>query len=180
MSEHYSYLEGDHGLPNMHLQQAWNNYGADAFVFFVLEYCDHAVCHEREAAWMLAYTNRGDELYNKAAAVRHPGLGMKRSDEQRARMSAAQLLASADGTRAAKISATMKGIDPCTPEQQIRRAEGVRAAVAKSITLSNGMHFATRNEFALACGYAGGHSLVYQLDTLGRTPDDIARKRGLI
>ena len=38
--------------PNIHLQRAWNKYGADSFIFQKIEECEELVLQEREQYWM--------------------------------------------------------------------------------------------------------------------------------
>lgn len=53
-NEHRSKLRrGKHG--NVYLQRAWNNYGEDAFKFYIVEICDSNVLSEREQYYIAKY-----------------------------------------------------------------------------------------------------------------------------
>lgn len=74
--------------PAIHLTNCWHAYGAAAFEFSILEECniaDEVTRKEREDYWMSALK----PVFN-VAPVAGSILGMKRSPEVRARMSAAQ------------------------------------------------------------------------------------------
>jgi group I intron endonuclease len=61
---------------NEHLLRAWRAYGADAFRFEVLEYCEPEERLEREQWWILLLDSlNGEKGYNKITA--RPGGGMK-------------------------------------------------------------------------------------------------------
>lgn len=79
---------GKHHSPK--LQNAWNKYGEDAFEFFVLEISerDKDILCEREQYWMDELKAVGQDGFNICpAAGSH--LGVKRSAETRAKLSAA-------------------------------------------------------------------------------------------
>lgn len=74
--------------PAKHLMRAFQKHGSDAFVFEILEECDvsdEAIRIERETFWI----NRLQPVFN-VAPVAGSILGLKRSSEARANMSAAQ------------------------------------------------------------------------------------------
>ena len=62
---------------NKHLQSAWNKYGADAFKFSVIEYCDVDQLAVREQF----YIDSTNPEYNKARGVFASMLGYKHSAE---------------------------------------------------------------------------------------------------
>ncbi len=68
------------------LQRAFNKYGASGLIFAVLEFCDPASLFVREQAYVDAVARA--QLYN-AAPIAGSVLGIKRSAETRAKMSAA-------------------------------------------------------------------------------------------
>jgi group I intron endonuclease len=86
--------QGNHH--NKHLQNAWNKYGEDAFVFEVLESCSGSVddLECREQFWMdkLDSVRNG---YNLAPTARST-LGIKHSEESRKRSSVSALRVGAD------------------------------------------------------------------------------------
>lgn len=98
----YHLTHGSH--PNRYLQAAWTKYGAGAFVFEIVEHCPTAERLAREQAWI-------DQLkpaYN-LAPVAGSTLGVKYSDEAKARLSAAHKGAVVSAEARAKQSAARKG-----------------------------------------------------------------------
>ena len=74
---------------SIHFQRAWNKYGENAFEFKVLERCSPRLCVEREQYWLdffRTYDCRYGYNRNPKAAS---SLGVVRSKETRARISAA-------------------------------------------------------------------------------------------
>lgn len=71
---------------NIHLQRAWNKYGATAFEFKILEYCSIEQLDEREQHYLDLYLPKGD-CYNIAQDAKSPNRGNKLTDEQKQRMS---------------------------------------------------------------------------------------------
>lgn len=88
-SEHLNQLRrGAH--PNKRLQNAWQKYGSEAFVFSVIEYvADKASLISREQHWMdaLNVVMAGYNIAPKAGSQ----LGMKHSAETRAKLSASHM-----------------------------------------------------------------------------------------
>lgn len=72
---------------NSHLQAAWNKYGADAFEFKVLEYCDIDRLSEREQHFLDTYIPKGN-CYNIAQDASAPMRGIRHSTSTRKKMSA--------------------------------------------------------------------------------------------
>lgn len=70
---------------SIHLQNAWNKYGEDAFEFTVLEYCEKEQLIEREQF----YIDEIKPIYN-TCPIAGSVLGAKRSAETRAKMSTAK------------------------------------------------------------------------------------------
>lgn len=66
-----------------HLQNAWNEYGEDAFEFVVLEQCEckKEVLCEREQYWLDFYQSYDHELGYNIAKIAGSCLGVKRSEE---------------------------------------------------------------------------------------------------
>lgn len=93
---------------NGKLQNAWNKYGPDAFVFSVLERVDDcALLTAREQVWIDAYVARGD-VYN-IALIAYSSFGVKCSDETRKKISLAKTGIKMSPESRAKKSAAMKG-----------------------------------------------------------------------
>ena len=47
-----------------HLQQAWNKYGDNCFIFYIIESCDESLLNEREIYW-IKYYNTYFDGYNE-------------------------------------------------------------------------------------------------------------------
>lgn len=85
------------------LQRAWNKYGADAFDFFVLTYCDKKEVLKEEQFWLDQMTAK----YN-ASRVAGSRAGMKNSKEHNAAISAKAVARWADPDFKARMSAVLK------------------------------------------------------------------------
>ena len=87
-NRHLLFLEqGKHWNPI--LQASWNNYGAEAFVFEILEKLDHpeeAVLRDRERQFMVSLDTITPKGYNVATDTTAPMSGRKHSDATRAQM----------------------------------------------------------------------------------------------
>ena len=121
----YNCLNGKHC--NIHLQRAWNKYGADAFEFKVIFYCKPVDLIHYEQLRIDEYREKlgWDTLYNisptagSSFGVKHTPedcakksarqKGIKRSPETRAKISAAQKGRKLSPERCAKMSAISKG-----------------------------------------------------------------------
>ena len=161
-------------VPNPHLQAAWNKYGESEFVFSIVQECAEADLVDVEQKIIDNYDP--SLLYNKNLIVDESNSGLKRTDEQRARMSAAQKIASTTD-RNGKISATLKG-KKITEEQRARHLLALKKK-QKQVILSDGQVFENQVVFSKACGYshpAGVASAIYA----GSTYDQIARRRGVM
>lgn len=89
---------------SQHLQRAWNKYGEDAFEFSVIEECPPEQLIEREQ-W---HMDQCSDRYNCAPVAGSP-LGMTRSPEARAKMSAAHMGCKNSDEARAKMSASLMG-----------------------------------------------------------------------
>jgi len=89
--EHFNLLQRNKH-PNNHLQNAWNKYGFDSFVFELLETTesDKDSIVEREQYYLDTLQPFGDHGYN-ICEVAYSCLGIKRSDETKQRLSEAKL-----------------------------------------------------------------------------------------
>lgn len=75
---------GNHG--NKHLQSAWNKYGENSFDFTILEECPAEECENVEDKWITELNSADQELgYNICKNARNC-LGVKRSEETKAKM----------------------------------------------------------------------------------------------
>ena len=61
---------------NKHLQNAFNLYGGDNFIFDIIEYCDKSGLISREQFWIDAYRSSGASLYN-LRLIAQSNYGMK-------------------------------------------------------------------------------------------------------
>ena len=73
---------------NLHLQNAWNKYGLDAFQFEIIEECSKDKLLEREDCWRAKYDS--NKLYDMELISGHPNLGKIFSSEIRKNMSKGQ------------------------------------------------------------------------------------------
>lgn len=101
----FDLANGDHH--NKHLQNAWNKYGSDAFVFEILEEVNLTELIQTEQLWIDATWATG-MLYNiSPVAGSNQGLRWKVSPEARARIRAGRQNMSQETKR--KISVTLTG-----------------------------------------------------------------------
>jgi group I intron endonuclease len=112
-------VAGTHHSPR--LQNAWNKYGSDAFVFEVVEHvADALFLVAREQFWIWEHEA---SLLNCSMVAGSP-LGVKRTNEQRLRMSEAKKAAAATpegAARLAKIREKLTG-RVVTDEERARRS----------------------------------------------------------
>jgi group I intron endonuclease len=105
---------------SIHLQRAWNKYGADSFEFKSLERCLPSDCLRREQVWLNFYRSANPKYgYNRSPTARS-SLGVKHSPETREKMRLAHL-GSVTPEHRAKIT------------EALRRPE-VRAKISKTLT----------------------------------------------
>jgi group I intron endonuclease len=82
---------------NTYLQRAWNKYGADVFVFEILEECEPMQCIEREQYYLdtLLFASHDDQRFKRLGynILRIAGstLGYKHSEKTKAKMRRASL-----------------------------------------------------------------------------------------
>jgi group I intron endonuclease len=94
---------------NSHLQRAWDKHGADAFDFTVLQYVeDKTQLVAIEQNWI--DTLRATELGYNICKVANSRLGVKASDETKARMSAAMAGKTHTEETRKKMSAAKAGV----------------------------------------------------------------------
>jgi len=72
---------------NKHLQNAWNKYGKENFVFEIIEECSRDFLLEKEQF----YITKFNPEYNKCLIVLGSPLGVKRTEETKQRMSIARM-----------------------------------------------------------------------------------------
>ena len=103
---HLHYLNSNNHH-NEHLQRAYNKYGADAFEFQVLEYCEKDQLRLKEQAW-IDWTRACEVGYNiRKDATSNSGL--KFSEEHRVKMSVWQIGKRLSEETKEKISNKLKG-----------------------------------------------------------------------
>jgi group I intron endonuclease len=107
---------------SVRLQNAWRKYGEEQFVFEILEFVSNADDLVRiEQGWLDRLRPTGRQGYNVRTQAKS-NLGVKASEETRARMSAALMGHSSCGHTAetrAKISASRKGLK-ASPETRAK------------------------------------------------------------
>lgn len=118
---------GRHHSPR--LQAAWNKYGADAFVFEVVEHVEDALfLVGREQNWLW---NNESTLLNCSMVAGSP-LGVKRTEEQKQRMKASKqaFYATEEGkAHLANMHAKNRG-RVMTDEERERRSQSARGKIA--------------------------------------------------
>lgn len=83
-SNHLCELEGNYHT-NIHLQNAWNKYGKEQFIFYILEKCDELQLNSREQFW-IEYYDSFKYGYNRT--IGGEGIqGVKLSKERREEIS---------------------------------------------------------------------------------------------
>lgn len=124
--DHWSYLSANRHH-NRYLQRAWNEHGADAFEFVILEYCLRDDCLAVEQFWI-------DEFHSAEAAFGYnlnpkaeSRLESKATPETRAKISAAVKARTPE--HHARHSQKLKGMR-MAPEDVARRAESLKQAYA--------------------------------------------------
>lgn len=76
---HFSDLKRDKHC-NIYLQNSYNKYGIDCFLFEIIEICQPLECLEREQFYINKYIKDGTSIYNICQVAGSP-LGIKRSQE---------------------------------------------------------------------------------------------------
>jgi group I intron endonuclease len=94
---------------NRHLQAAWQHYGAEAFQFAVLESCLPGDCIVREQHWLDFHKAADRQFGYNASPTAQNCLGIKRSAETRAKVSAALRGKKLSPEHRAKLSAVRLG-----------------------------------------------------------------------
>ncbi len=110
--------KGQH--PNIYLQRAYCKHGEDVFEFKVLERCLPSVSIAREQFWIDNYHATDPNLGYNISKVAGSSLGLKRSDETKAKISAASKKSLANPDTKAKQSSAQKKAN--TPEVIAKRS----------------------------------------------------------
>lgn len=121
-NDHWSYLRGNKHH-NAYLQHAWNKYGEDAFQFVIIEFVLASFILEREQYW-LDRTRAFDHKkgFNISPTAGSP-LGIKWSDEARARLSQRQIGRVQSQETKEKRAAKLRGRKrPSEVVEKVRRA----------------------------------------------------------
>lgn len=93
---------------NVRLQRAWNKYGRDAFVFSILETCEPRFCVAIEQTFIDCFRSCDSRYGYNLAPIAGSTLGVKYSEESRAKLSAMRQNVSLETRQ--KISAAKKGV----------------------------------------------------------------------
>jgi group I intron endonuclease len=103
---------------NSHLQNSWNKYGSDCFLFYVIEECDELVLSEKEKSYIIHFNskNNGYNLTDGGEGVLNP------CSETRKRMSDAQKGKKVSSETKALLSIVHKNISNET-RQKMRDAK---------------------------------------------------------
>ncbi|WP_296885384.1 GIY-YIG nuclease family protein [uncultured Methanobrevibacter sp.] len=84
---HQNRLNNNDGKPNLHLQSAWNKYGAENFNFYVLERCDSNELNQREIYWIKKLNTCHNQNHYNMNEGGSTNLGYKHTIEAKRRMS---------------------------------------------------------------------------------------------
>lgn len=155
--EHKRYLNA--GTHHSHyLQSAWNKYGVSNFAFEVIELCEPDALLEREQHYLDTLNPFLPNGYNTSRDVVRFAVGLSRSVETRAKMSAAK-----KGTNRyvkspehrAKLSATLKGRARVV-RQDARRGDHSKTYI---VTTPLGVEITVKNlfKFCLEVGISQSH-----------------------
>lgn len=102
---------------NFRFQASWNLHGEAAFKFEVLEYCEKEKLIEREQVWLDWLQPYNPHIGYNSRIIADSGIGTKRTDEQKAKMSrSAKLRLPMSEETKLKISKTKKGNSPLSDE----------------------------------------------------------------
>ena len=127
-SRHFTSLR-DNKHANTHLQNSYNIYGKDSFVFEVLHYCNSRFLINREQAFI-------DMLkpeYN-IRLVAHSNIGIKRSEETRKKISLALKGKKRDAAFKEKMSKIAKEAGYGSFKKGHVPSEDMRAKISKALT----------------------------------------------
>lgn len=94
---------------NCHLQRAWNRYGADSFVFSVIEECDVANLWEREQHYLDTLKPFDDNGFNISADSKSPTGGRKLTPEHVEKVASAHRGRKRSPEACARIGAAGRG-----------------------------------------------------------------------
>lgn len=109
---------------NIHLQRAWDQYGEEAFEFFVVEECSPEDCLALEQYYIDLYdTTKRDKGYNICPNA-GSSLGTKHSEEARANMSAAQRGKKKTAQHVARILAGNRANSPQAKAKKAAKLRG--------------------------------------------------------
>lgn len=108
---------------SMYLQRAWNKYGADGFVFSVLEYCDSECLIEKEQF----YLDNEHPEYNILPVAGSP-LGVSLSEETKLRISKSKSGENCSAETRKRLSEAKKGKP--SPRKGAKLSEETRAKIS--------------------------------------------------
>lgn len=116
-----------------HLQAAWGKYGESAFRFEVVTTCEPEQLLEQEQFWIDAFqTANGKYGYNVSPKA-GSNLGVKRSDETKAKMSAAQIGKRHSDETKAKMSEAVRKVNMRPGMTEKRRAAQLAATARPEV-----------------------------------------------
>ena len=137
-NEHHSYLQrGKHD--NFHLQRAYNKYGSDAFVMFMMQSCSESQLDLFEQEWIDLFWDGCNVCYNiKAQANKPPNRkGSKLTPEQLQKWSKVKMGRKFSEEHKRKIGESRKGKSDQNSQQN---GEPILARLNLKRTISNYWH----------------------------------------
>lgn len=105
-----------------YLQNSWNKYGADAFIFEILEVCSDNLLTETEQYWMNSLRFMGASLYNTAPAA-GSCLGLKHTEKAKQKLSLAKKGVPFSEEHKKALSVARKARAPHSEETKKRMSE---------------------------------------------------------
>lgn len=113
-----------------YLQNAWNKYGGDSFLFYIIELCSSDKLDEKEIYWIkYLHSHVSENGYNLSFGGEHPMKGRNHREYSRAKMSEKRKLRVTTDDTKKKISKSL---------QSNTRARGFKNITATSIYI--GVH----------------------------------------
>lgn len=120
----YELDSGDHW--NRHLQNSYNKYGRNAFIFSILEECSIDQLTGREQFWADHFRSQGIELYNTGQFLDAPNRGKTFSDDHRESLSRSHLGKSRSPEFIAKVTGRKRSPESIAKQRETLLKKGHR------------------------------------------------------
>lgn len=137
--EHATKLNSLKDYANKYLQRAWFKYGADAFEFHVLEYCDKDKLLEREQFWMDFYKSYDESFGYNLRKIAASNRGMTLSDETKEKIRLSNL-----GQKRSKETCERIKNRVITPEWRANMSKGMKGKKVSDETKALLLNYASK------------------------------------